>query len=380
MGRSVMLTKLLPIPPDSGGKLRSLALLRRLRDRGDVLLCAFDDPRADHDAIRDLGVEVVTHPRPTGMFTIAGGAFHTGSIGSGRFFSGELMQQLHAAVARSPIDNLVVEFLQMTPYARGIKARRRVLDLHNIESSLMLSYAAARRGPASWAARAEATALRRMERRAVGEFDVVVVVSETDRLRLPAGAASVLVCPNGFEERPALAPFNDPVVTFVATMSWPPNTDAATWLAKDIWPRVLAHHPGAWLQLVGRDPSPQVVALSGPTVEVTGTVDQIEPYLAKTSIVVAPLRMGGGSRLKILEALGYGRPVVATTVGAEGLEDLVGEGVVLADTASEFAKTVSNLLADPAEAQRIGRLGWQAIRSRYYWDTTLKPLLDQLDR
>ena len=84
--------------------------------------------------------------------------------------------------------------------------------------------------------------------------------------------------------------------------------------------------------------------------------------------------------MKILEALGYGRPVVATTVGAEGLEDLVGEGVVLADTASEFAKTVSNLLADPAEAQRIGRLGWQAIRSRYYWDTTLKPLLDQLDR
>jgi glycosyltransferase involved in cell wall biosynthesis len=150
------------------------------------------------------------------------------------------------------------------------------------------------------------------------------------------------------------------------------------WLVKEVWPHIVRRHPNARLQLVGRDPSPSVQALSAADVDVTGAVDRVEPYLANAAVAVAPLRMGGGSRLKILEALAHARPVVATKIGAEGLEDLVDQGILLADGSGQFADAVVDLLTDSTEAQRMGRLGQQAVRARYSWDATLRPLLEQL--
>ena len=120
--------------------------------------------------------------------------------------------------------------------------------------------------------------------------------------------------------------------------------------------------------------------LQGPDVEVAGSVLlEIAPYLARARVATAPLRAGGGSRLKILEALDAGRPVVATTIGAEGLEDLVGSGVVLADTPAAMAAKILELLRDRARAERLGRAGHAAVQERYSWDVTLRPLLDFVD-
>ena len=185
-------------------------------------------------------------------------------------------------------------------------------------------------------------------------FDTVVVVSERERDRLPAGAGSVLVCPNGQDLPVLLPPATAPVVAFVATLGWAPNVEAALWLGREIWPEVARRVPEARLLLVGRDPAPEVRALAGPRVEVTGTVPDVAPYLTQAQVLVAPLLAGGGTRLKIMEALGAGRPVVATSIGCDGLEDLVGRGVVVADTAGAMVEEITALLHDPGMAARLG--------------------------
>lgn len=370
-----MVTKFVPLPDNNGGRQRSLAIARRLAEVGDLVLCAYDDGTADVQGLRDLGIDVRAVPRRTTPARVARGVLAAQSVSAGRFWSADMVKAVRGAADEKEIDLLQVEYLQMTPAARHIPAKMSILDLHNIESALVDSYAAGRRGAPGVLFRAEAAALRRMERRTVGAFDHVVVVSELEREKLSPGARSVLVCPNGREPSVVLPEAPDPTVAFVATMGWAPNVDAALWLTREIWPLVRERVPQARLLLVGRDPAPSVRALAGADVEVTGTVADVGPYLARSRVVVAPLRAGGGTRLKIMEALDVGRPVVATSLGCEGLGDLVGRGVVLADTAEGLASAVVDLLLDPTAAAALGQIGHDAVKAEHSWDAALAPLL-----
>ncbi|MGI4896866.1 MAG: polysaccharide pyruvyl transferase family protein, partial [Janthinobacterium lividum] len=206
--------------------------------------------------------------------------------------------------------------------------------------------------------------------------DLVSVVSAKDVERLPVRPRRLVTALNGWEPRPVLAPADDPVAVFIGVLGWQPNADAAQWLAQQVWPHVRAAMPAARASLVGRNPSPATLALAGNGLTVTGTVPDVQPYLAQARVALAPLRAGGGTRLKILEALAAGRPVVATSVGADGLEDLVGSGVLIADEPREFAARVVELLADPARAEELGRAGATAVAERYSWDHVLTPWVE----
>jgi polysaccharide biosynthesis protein PslH len=370
-----MLTKFLPLPENNGGHQRSLAIARRLADLGDLVLCGYDDGSADKAGLRAMGIDVRAVPWRVTPTRVARGVLKARSLSAGRFWSADMVKTVRGAADEKPIDLLQVEYQQMVPLVLDVPAKQSVLDLHNIESSLVASYAGARRGIPAALFRTEAAALRRMERRTIGCFDHVVVVSEKERDRLPPGARSVLVCPNGREPSAVLPEASEPTVAFVATMGWAPNVDAAVWLARDIWPTVRARVPRARLLLVGKDPAPAVLALAGDTIEVTGTVEDVRPYLAQARVLVAPLRAGGGTRLKIMEALDVGRPLVATSVGCEGMEDLIGRGVVVADTASALAEAIADLLLDPAYAAALGRAGHDAVAADHTWDAALTPLL-----
>jgi polysaccharide biosynthesis protein PslH len=370
-----MLTKFLPLPDNNGGHQRSLAIARRLADLGDLVLCGYDDGSADRTGLRAMGIDVRAVPWRVTPTRVARGLLKAHSLSAGRFWSADMVKTVRGAADEKPIDLLQVEYQQMVPLVLDVPAKQSVLDLHNIESSLVASYAGARRGIPAALFRTEAAALRRMERRTIGCFDYVVVVSEKERDRLPPGARSVLVCPNGREPSAVLPEASDPTVAFVATMGWAPNVDAAVWLARDIWPSIRARVPRARLLLVGKDPAPAVLALAGDTIEVTGTVEDVRPYLAQARVLVAPLRAGGGTRLKIMEALDVGRPLVATSVGCEGMEDLIGRGVVVADTASALAEAIADLLLDPAHAAALGRAGHDAVAADHTWDAALTPLL-----
>jgi glycosyltransferase involved in cell wall biosynthesis len=371
-----MVTKFLPLPDNSGGRQRSLAIARRLAERGQLTLCAFDDGFADHDGLAALGIDVRSVPWSVSPSSTAKGIVATHSVTAGRFWNPALATLVRAAAAEGPLDLLQVEYQQMVPYVSGIPARCRVLDLHNVESSLVASYAKARRGPSSVLYRAESVALRRMERRTLRAFDQVVVVSEKERSRLPMSPPSVLLCPNGREPAGVLPAADHPTVAFVATMGWAPNVDAAVWLGREIWPLILRQVPDARLLLVGKDPAPEVQALGNDQIEVTGTVSEVAPYLQRARVVVAPLLAGGGTRLKIMEALDTGRPVVATSVGCDGLEDLIGTGVVIANSAPDIANEVSRLLGDPSGTAELGARGHDAVHARHSWDAALAPLLE----
>jgi glycosyltransferase involved in cell wall biosynthesis len=372
----LMVTKFLPLPDNNGGHQRSLAIARRLAELGDLVLCAYDDGSADQAGLRDLGIDVRAVPWRVSLGRAVRGVAATRSVSAGRFWSGPMVKAVGTAADEKGIDLLQVEYQQMVPLVRDLSANMTILDLHNVESALVDSYAAARRGPSARLFRTEAAALRRMERQTIGAFDHVVVVSEQERSKLGAGARSVLVCPNGREPSEVLPDAVDPTVAFVATMGWAPNVDAASWLVRDIWPMVRARVPRAQLLLVGKDPSPAVRTLASSDVEVTGTVEDVNPYLARSRVVVAPLRAGGGTRLKIMEALDLGRPVVATSLGCEGMEDLVGRGVITADTAVEQADAIVELLLDPARAALLGRTGHDAVKADHSWDTALAPLMN----
>ncbi len=373
-----MVTKFLPLPANSGGKHRSLAILRRLATQGEVTLCAFDDGSADRDGLRALGVEVRSVPWTPGRMRQFEGVLRTRTLTAGRYWERRLAGQVRAAVADGRTRLLQVEYAQLAPYLSLGPASLRVLDLHNVESSLAASYARDADVVRGTVARMESVALRRLERWALGVADVVSVVSEHDRDRLPWSPRRLLVCPNGWEPGTPLPPASGPVAAFVGLMSWRPNEDAALWLVEQVWPRVVRRVPDARLLLVGRDPGPALRRLSGPAIEVTGSVEEVRPYLARTRVALAPLRSGGGTRLKILEALDAGRPVVATAIGAEGLECLAGNGLTIVDHPEGMAEQIAALLRDGARATELGRRGSAAVAARYSWDRTLSPLLDQL--
>jgi polysaccharide biosynthesis protein PslH len=372
----LVVTKLLPAPANGGGKQRTLAMLRRLAARGDVSLIAFDDG-ADHEMLDQLGVHVHSVQWPTAPRAIVGGYVRSGSVSSARFWHRDLARTAEQVARARPPDVLVIEFAQLAPLVRKVHAPLTVLSMQNVESDLVASIARSRRVPTRALLLAEAATVRRLERRLLRVADVVSVVSETDRARLPPARGRVIICPNG-REQVELLPWRsiEPTVVFVAQLGWKPNVDGALWLGRKVWPLVRAVRPDARLLLVGRQPASAVRDLAGPDIEVTGTVPDVQSFLARARCTLAPLSAGGGSRLKILESLAAGRPVVSTSVGAEGLDDVVAHGIVVADDPRSFADAVIKLLDDANLAERLGKEGHNRVAKHYTWDKTLAPLLD----
>jgi glycosyltransferase involved in cell wall biosynthesis len=374
--RVLVATKFLPLPADNGGKLRAWATLRRLAGRARVTVAGFDDGTADVAGLEALGVRVLGAPWPPGRASLPEGLLRSGSATTARFWDRALAGRIRDAAVDERPDVVVVEYAQLLPWVRRLGAPRVVHASHNVESSLIASMAATRSAVARTLLTAEAGAVRRLERWLARHADTVSVVSERDRARLPRTSATVVVCPNGVDPGEVLPAGDEPLAVFVAQLAWAPNVDAATWLASEVWPLVRGRRPDARLALVGRDPSPAVQALTGDGIDVTGSVPSVRPWLARSAVGLAPLRAAGGSRLKILESLDAGRPVVATSLGAEGLEDLVGHGVVVADDPAGLATAIVDLLDDPARAARLGGEGHEAVAAHYGWDTTLAPLLE----
>jgi glycosyltransferase involved in cell wall biosynthesis len=377
--RVMMVTKFLPVPANTGGKRRSLAILERYLARGDdVVLVAHDDGTADMSALASLGIRVVTVRWSGGLRRLLRGIARGGSAILGRFYTPELHARARAIARDRPFDVLQIEYLHNCVYG-DCEAAIRVLDLHDVASEQARRIAEITSFPLKLAYRAESVALARRERTCLREYEVVACVSEHDADLL--GAARVHVSPNGWEATGALPQASSKTVLFVANFAFASNVDAAAWFTGTVWPKVRAAVPDADLLLVGKDPAPQVRALDGKDgVTVTGTVKDVMPYLERARVAIAPLRAGSGSRLKILEALEAGRPVVSTTVGLEGLEALRHSGVLLADEPGAFASAVVGLLGDPARAQALGALGRRAVHETLLWDRTLAPMFDAIDR
>jgi glycosyltransferase involved in cell wall biosynthesis len=256
------------------------------------------------------------------------------------------------------------------------------VDSHNIDYDLAKQYARAGGGmvrrlyaAANW------RKLRREELGTYGDADGVYLCSALDeqRLRDEIPAPCTAVIPNAadvdhYQPRPADPPPDGRTVVFFGLLSYVPNVDGVIHFIRDIWPRIAEAHPGARCKIIGGGAPPALTALAGPRVEFTGFVPDLRPHLAEAAVVVVPLRLGGGTRLKIVEAMAMGKAIVSTTLGAEGIEAVPGRELLIEDQPAAFAEAVNRLLAEPNSAARIGQLARQLAVERYAWSGAARAL------
>jgi glycosyltransferase involved in cell wall biosynthesis len=223
--------------------------------------------------------------------------------------------------------------------------------------------------------------LRREELRIYREADGIYLCSAEDEQRLldHIPDASTAVIPNAadieyYKPRPTDPPPDGRTVVYFGLLSTIPNVDGVTRFVQDIWPDIAEAHPEARCKIIGGRPPPSLQALAGPRVELTGFVPDLRPHLAAAAAIVVPLRLGGGTRLKIVEAMAMGKAIVSTTLGAEGIETVSGRDILIEDEPAAFAGAVNRLLADPGLAARIGESARLAAVERYSWSGAAEAL------
>ena len=364
-----------------GGSRVAAQLIRGLAERHRVALVCLrgeDEPAVDPtvaercESVTAVARPAIPHARRRRLAGLANG--------KPSWVADWSVAELHARIAglsEAWQPELVhVHYQVMGQYLPALRGRRvpRVLVVY--EPATSRAAAAVREaplGPRRALRYADYLAWRRFERRLVRSVEAVTVFTEQDRddLARLAPGGSISVIPFGVDApaRP-LDPVGDEAqLLFVGNYVHRPNVDAALRLASAILPRVRAVHPAAHLELVGPEPPPELVALAGDGVSVTGAVPDVTPHLDRASVFVAPIRRGGGMRVKVLEALAAGKAVVASPLATQGLE--VADQLVLAETDAEFAVAVSQLLAEPARRRELAERARRFALDRLGWERTL---------
>ena len=398
--RILFLTPQLPYPPEQGAAIRNYHLITQVAKRHDIGLLSFAQHPSD-----DLGpleqacspLRVIPVPRRTMAQRLCTLMLSRDPDMAHRLRSSAYAEALHELLTTHPFDIVQVEGIELAPYALlvrrwfGSKAPAILLDEHNAEYILQQrAFEADVRQPRRWHGAfyswMQWHRLMRFERHVCQQADGVIAVSETDARALRALSSEInpLVLPNGVDVQryhPALGdtlPLKHPAVVFTGRMDFRPNVDAMGWFYHHIWPQVRARVPDAHLYIVGKAPHPSVQALAAdPSITVTGYVTDILPYFGGADIFVVPLRMGGGTRLKVLEAMAAGLPLVSTTIGAEGIVGRSGEYLLLADTAEAFAEAVVDLLRNEAPRRALGMRAREYVLQHYDWQN-LVPRLEEL--
>jgi polysaccharide biosynthesis protein PslH len=366
-----------PSPPTWGFALRVHHLALELARRHRVTLVAYgtaDDGRDWAGLRRSLeGVHRVAPPAALR----ARRRHQLGSLGSRSSFH---LNALHSEAMQRELDTLLddhafdivqVESSRMMCF-RFPADTPVVVDEHNIEYQLLERVARIETSPVRRLfGRVETSKVRREEQgmwlRAAG----CVATSALDEAAISSTHPGVrtAVVPNAVDTEhlhPDSSPVDPDALLFVGSLNYRPNADGVAWFVEEVLPRVRRVRPEAMLTIVGRGSPALLRRLAAPGV-VVGSVDDVLPYLRRASVVVAPLRVGGGTRLKVLEGLSMAKPVVATTLGAEGLDVADGEHLLLADGAPEMAGAILRLLADPVLGRRLGDAGRALAVERYGW-------------
>jgi sugar transferase (PEP-CTERM/EpsH1 system associated) len=293
------------------------------------------------------------------------------------YASKEIEHVLSKALQATQFDAVQIESIHMAPYLRIIRrenpAATVLLDWHNVESELIQQYAASTANPAKkFIAARTSTLLYQMEQDALNSFSAHIVVSELERDKLVKRApeAEIQVIPNGvdtvaFARRDTSS--SPPSLLFVGSMDYHANSEAVLWFCHEIWPKIAAEFPSLHFKIVGRNPPPSVKALAADRIIVTGTVEDVRPYYHEAFSVVVPLRVGGGTRLKILEAMAAGVPVISTRLGAEGIAAEDGKQILLADTPADMASAIRALLNEPSLASSLRDSARTLVETRYDW-------------
>jgi len=384
------------LPLDSGGRIRSYHIATELARRHEVTLFTFYaalqvDP---HPGFREpfaraeyVPLDLPERASVGDMVDYAANVLTLRPYQMRKYCKPEVVRRLKAVIDQGDYDVLLCDFLLTAPIMPWDGKIPTVIFTHNVEAAIWRRHYEVGRNP-FWKSLAwrEYKVWARAERHYTEIADHVLTVSDADRDDflefLPADKVTTI--PTGVDVdfyRPDSSQTVDPhALVFTGAMDWLPNEDAIEYFATQILPLIRERVPDVTLWVVGRRPTRKVVSVgeSVPGVRVTGAVEDIRPYVNRAAVYVVPLRIGGGTRIKIFEAMAMGAPVVSTSIGAEGLPVTDGENVLLADTPESFAERTIQLLTDAPARNRIGQAARSLVESRYGWSAVTNVLDDVL--
>jgi glycosyltransferase involved in cell wall biosynthesis len=388
--RVLLLTQVLPYPPDSGPKVKTYYVLRYLAARHDVTLVSFvrDSDKLEHvrqlETLCERVIPVPIQRSPLDDLRFLG----TSLIKSQPWMMlrderAEMRQVLSELSASTRFDVVHADQLNMGQYALPFAASRKVLDLHNALWVLYkrLAETLPLTNPMKYILARDWRLLKDYEGAMCREFDAVTAVSQEDAeaLREAGARDDIVVIPIAIdtdEQAQVNRQPSGPNIVHVGTMYWPPNIEGINWFLDEIYPVVKAQMPDVRCTLIGARPPAKLVerADADPSLTVTGYVEDPTPYLADASMMMIPLRAGGGMRVKILNALAQGIPMVSTTVGCEGIALTDGEDILIADDPSDFANSTVRLLTDGQLNGRITANGRRIVEQLYDYRQACRPL------
>ncbi len=383
----LFVTPQLPFPPRQGTALRNWGLIRHLAGRHTICLMSFaapDEPVGAPLAAACADVRTVPPPHRTRIDRLRTLLSYEADLGR-RLWSPAFAAGLTEFVRQHRPDVVQFEGLEMAPYLRRIEPGVfRVYDAHNAEyliqqRALGTDLRKPERWPGALYSWVQLSRLRRFEAQVCRAVDAVACVSDADAAALARLAPGVrpVVVPNGLaiaDYDQAATPAADRLV-FSGKMDYRPNADAAEWFVDEILPRLRAARPAVEFHIVGQRPGARLRRRHGQGgVVVVGAVEDARPHLAGAAVYVAPLRMGGGTRFKLLEAMALRRPIVSTTLGAEGFDVRAGRELLLADHPAEFAARVLEVLGDAGLARALGAAGRAFVEAGYDWRAILPRL------
>jgi sugar transferase (PEP-CTERM/EpsH1 system associated) len=392
-----MLTPQLPYPAHQGTSLRNFNLIAQLARRHRVCLLSLleaDQSLEQAGRLFDLCEWVAALPVPRRSTARRMQQLLSSRLPdmAWRLWSPAFQSQLERQLAESAFEVVHIEGIELAPYLPAVEAAQPrpliVYDDHNAEWLLQKRACLAdlrrpRRWPAAMYSLVQWPRLKSYEAKVCRRADRVVVASEADRRALQAIAPDVAfhTVPNGVDLAEYTA-YRGPVeafdLLFTGKMDYRPNIDAMLWFCDEVLPLIRRQRPRTTLAIVGQRPHRRLAHLRQlPGVTITGWVADIRPYVAGAGVYVAPLRVGGGTRLKLLQAMAMGTPIVATSLGAEGFPVEHGQQLLLADTSAGFAEAVLSLLDNPAGRARLGSCAQAFVRAAYDWEM-LVPRLEAL--
>lgn len=395
----LILTPQLPYPPHQGTTIRNFNIIKHLAPHHAITLVSFGTPtELEHaEPLRALCQRIEIAPYPTRSliqraWTTLASPLPDMAL---RLKSDAMHTIVERILHEEQFDIVQIEGIEMARYAPHSSLITRhwslVFDDHNAEYVLQrTAFESDARHPKRWHGALYSLIqwkkLERYERAICQRADRVVVCSNADAQALSTlhPKLQTRVIPNGVDtqhfvpsDTVCAKPDAELAMVFVGKMDFRPNIDAMTWFVTEILPRIRAEIPLAHIIIVGQKPAPRIQALAqNAGVEITGWVEDTRPFVADAAVYVVPLRMGSGTRLKVLEAMAMGKAIVSTTRGAEGIEYTRHHHLVIADTPEAFARAVIELLHNPARRRELGRNARALVEARYDWRAIIPQFQD----
>lgn|SRR5690625_58978 len=397
--RILWLSHLLPYPPHGGVLQRSYNLLRHIAARHEVHLVALnqrallstpDRVEWASEELSKVAARVDVFPMQSDRSRLLWAAmagvtfFHSSPYDINWLRSPSLRAYLTQLGKSERFDLVHLDTVGLVPYATCFAGTPVVLNHHNIESHMMARRA--ENEPVRWRRlyfRREARKLAALERDVVPWMAMNLVVSELDAARLleVVGQAPIRVVHNGVDIdyfAPVEPPMtNDGGLVFAGGMNWYPNREAVLYLLREIWPELISDRADRHITILGQDPPAELVAAAvDPRISVPGFVPDVRPYIDAASVYICPILDGGGTRLKILDALAMAKPLVATGLAVEGLGLEDGVHYLKAETPADYVRQVRRLETEPALARRLANRGRELVEQRYAWSVIGERLED----